>query len=68
MIEVYEVNIDCYCVVVSELHKELVDEIAKIADITPCEVVEQSLEMVLRVDDKNILLRSFANVMERKDG
>jgi len=68
MIQVCEVNDNRFYLVVSGSHEIVMDGIAKQGGMDAADVVGQALNMVLRFDKHNLLLKGIANVMESKDG
>lgn len=68
MIEVCEVSDDRMYVVVGGQHKIVMDGIARQGGMDAADVIGHALNMVLRHDKHNLLLKGIANVMERKDG
>jgi len=68
MIKVCEVGDDRFTVTVFGQHQTVMDGIAKQGGMDAADVIGHALNMVLRHDKHNLLLKGIANVMERKDG
>jgi len=68
MIRVCEVHDDRHYVTVTGQHKIVMDGIAEQGGMDAADVIGHALNMCLRMDNKNLLLKGIANVMERKDG
>jgi len=64
MIRVCEVHDDRHYVVVSGQHKIVMDGIARQGGMDAADVIGHALNMVLRHDKHNLLLKGIANVME----
>ncbi len=68
MIQVCEVNDHRMYVVISGQHEIVMDGIARQGGMDAADVIGHALNMVLRHDKHNLLLKGIANVMERENG
>jgi len=65
MIKVCEVGDDRMYVVISGSHQIVMDGIAKQGGMDAAAVIGHALNMCLRFDKHNLLLKGIANVMEK---
>ena len=68
VIRVCEVGNDRFAVTVFGQHQTVMDGIAKQGGMDAADVIGHALNMCLRFDKHNLLLKGIANVVERKDG